>query len=163
MRAAVPRVYRSFAEFEREELRKLDTFHSSIDDMLDTAFAEELDFDDVTVRLRLLANDEERRFDGARVEKLEDLARVNGVRAVVEREDDAARVFRPANDRVGEHPEAEEEHAREDDRAVRGEACHRDDRRRRFRNDAADREPDTRERGRPEHDPRRRHRVPSTS
>jgi hypothetical protein len=48
MRSAFPRVYQSFAEFEREELRKLDRMSSSIDDMIDEAFAEELDFDDST-------------------------------------------------------------------------------------------------------------------
>jgi hypothetical protein len=44
MRAA-PRVYRSFEEFEREELRTLDKLHSTIDDMLDELFADELDFE----------------------------------------------------------------------------------------------------------------------
>jgi hypothetical protein len=48
MRAA--RVYRSFADFEREELRRLDTFSSSIDDMFDEMLHEELDFDEPTVR-----------------------------------------------------------------------------------------------------------------
>ena len=43
--AAFPRIYRSFAEFEREELRKLDSLHTTIDDMLDESFSEELDFD----------------------------------------------------------------------------------------------------------------------
>lgn len=45
MRAAFPRVYRSFQEFEREELRRLDTFSASLDDMLDDMFADELDFE----------------------------------------------------------------------------------------------------------------------
>ena len=31
---AVPKVYRSFEEFERDELRKLDGIHLSIDEML---------------------------------------------------------------------------------------------------------------------------------
>jgi hypothetical protein len=44
MRAS-PRVYRSFEEFEREELRTLDKLHTTIDDMLDELFAEELDFE----------------------------------------------------------------------------------------------------------------------
>ncbi len=48
-RAAMPRVYQSFADFEREELRKLDRMSSSIDDMIDEAFAEELDFDEKSV------------------------------------------------------------------------------------------------------------------
>jgi hypothetical protein len=42
---AVPKVYRSFEEFERDELRRLDGLHVSIDEMLDEMFAEELDFD----------------------------------------------------------------------------------------------------------------------
>jgi hypothetical protein len=41
MRAAFPRVYRSFEEFEREELHKLDA--TGIDDMLDEMFAEDLE------------------------------------------------------------------------------------------------------------------------
>jgi len=49
MRNAFPRVYRSFEEFEREELHKLDV-GGSIDDMLGEMFAEELDFDEDTVR-----------------------------------------------------------------------------------------------------------------
>jgi hypothetical protein len=44
MRSA-PRIYRSFEEFEREELRTLDKLHTTIDDMLDELFAEELDFE----------------------------------------------------------------------------------------------------------------------
>jgi hypothetical protein len=42
---AAPKVYRSFEEFERDELRKLDGVHVSIDDMLDEMFADELDFE----------------------------------------------------------------------------------------------------------------------
>ena len=42
---ALPKVYRSFEEFERDELRKLDTLHVSIDEMLDDMFADELDFE----------------------------------------------------------------------------------------------------------------------
>jgi len=42
---AAPKVYRSFEEFERDELRKLDGIHVSIDDMLDEMFADELDFE----------------------------------------------------------------------------------------------------------------------
>ncbi len=42
---ALPKVYRSFEEFERDELRKLDGLHVSIDDMLDEMFGEELDFE----------------------------------------------------------------------------------------------------------------------
>ena len=43
--AAFPKVYRSFEEFERDELRRLDGMHTSIDDMLDEMFADELDFE----------------------------------------------------------------------------------------------------------------------
>lgn len=42
---AFPKVYRSFEEFERDELRKLDGLHVSIDEMLDDMFGEELDFE----------------------------------------------------------------------------------------------------------------------
>ena len=42
--AAFPRVYRSFAEFERSELRKLDSLSTTVDDMLEERFSEELDF-----------------------------------------------------------------------------------------------------------------------
>jgi hypothetical protein len=42
--AAFPRVYRSFADFERDELRKLDSLRTTVDDMLDEAFSDELDF-----------------------------------------------------------------------------------------------------------------------
>ena len=45
MRSAMPRVYQSFEEFEREEIRKLDSMGSSIDDMLGEIFADELDFE----------------------------------------------------------------------------------------------------------------------
>jgi hypothetical protein len=41
-----PRVYRSFSEFEREELRKLDSLRTTVEDMLEERFNEELDFDD---------------------------------------------------------------------------------------------------------------------
>ena len=39
--SAFPRVYNSFAEFEREELRKLESLHLSVDDMLEERFAED--------------------------------------------------------------------------------------------------------------------------
>jgi len=42
---AFPKVYRSFEEFERDELRKLDGLHVSIDEMLDDMFSDELDFE----------------------------------------------------------------------------------------------------------------------
>lgn len=42
--SAFPRVYTSFSEFEREELRKLESLHTSVSDMVEERFAEELDF-----------------------------------------------------------------------------------------------------------------------
>ncbi len=42
---ALPKVYRSFEEFERDELRKLDGLSMSIDEMLDDMFHDELDFE----------------------------------------------------------------------------------------------------------------------
>jgi hypothetical protein len=39
------RIYRSFEEFEREELRRLETQGASVDEMIDTIFGEELDFE----------------------------------------------------------------------------------------------------------------------
>ena len=44
MRNGFPRVYKSFEEFEREELHRLD-MSAAIDDMLDEMFADELDFE----------------------------------------------------------------------------------------------------------------------
>jgi len=41
---AFPRIYQSFAEFERDELRKLDSLNTTVDDMVEERFAEELDF-----------------------------------------------------------------------------------------------------------------------
>ena len=42
--SSMPRVYTSFSEFEREELRKLESLHTSVSDMVEERFAEELDF-----------------------------------------------------------------------------------------------------------------------
>jgi hypothetical protein len=39
------RIYRTFEEFEREELRRTDGLSTSMDDMLGEMFAEELDLD----------------------------------------------------------------------------------------------------------------------
>jgi len=44
MSSEIARVYTSFAEFEREELRRLDSLHTSVDDLVEERFAEELDF-----------------------------------------------------------------------------------------------------------------------
>jgi hypothetical protein len=57
MRNAFPRVYKSFQEFEREELRKLDTA-STLDDMLDDLFADELDFDAPKGKSRRIGDDD---------------------------------------------------------------------------------------------------------
>ena len=38
------RIYGSFAEFEREELRKLDSLHTSVSDMVEERFSDDLDF-----------------------------------------------------------------------------------------------------------------------
>ena len=45
MRNLDQRIYRTFEEFEREELRRLDTVSASVDDIMDTALGEELDFE----------------------------------------------------------------------------------------------------------------------
>jgi hypothetical protein len=48
------RIYRTFEEFEREELRR-DGYMESVDDMMDSMFAGELDFEYLSSRRR---NDE---------------------------------------------------------------------------------------------------------
>jgi hypothetical protein len=40
--SAFPKIYRSFNEFERDELRKLDSLHTTVDDMLEESFSEDL-------------------------------------------------------------------------------------------------------------------------
>lgn len=42
--SSFPRVYGSFAEFERDELRKLDSLHTSVSDLVEERFSEDLDF-----------------------------------------------------------------------------------------------------------------------
>ena len=39
------RIYRTFEEFEREELRRMEAVGSSVDEMIDTIFGEELNFE----------------------------------------------------------------------------------------------------------------------
>ena len=39
------KTYRTFEEFEREELRRLDAVGNSVDEMIDTIFGEELELD----------------------------------------------------------------------------------------------------------------------
>jgi hypothetical protein len=43
MSSGFPRIYTSFAEFEREELRRLDSLHTSVDDLVEERFAEDLE------------------------------------------------------------------------------------------------------------------------
>jgi hypothetical protein len=45
MRNSDQKIYRTFEEFEREELRRMDTAGASVDEMIDTIFGEELDFE----------------------------------------------------------------------------------------------------------------------
>ena len=42
MANVIPRVYRSFEDFERSELRKLDHLYDSVDDMIDDMVLSEL-------------------------------------------------------------------------------------------------------------------------
>ncbi len=44
MRHDDQRIYRTFEEFEREELRRADGFGAYVDDMLGEMFAQEIDF-----------------------------------------------------------------------------------------------------------------------
>jgi hypothetical protein len=52
MSALFPKVYRSFSEFQRDELRKLDSLRTTVTDMLEERFAEELNFDNEQPRRR---------------------------------------------------------------------------------------------------------------
>ena len=52
MSAGFPRIYKSFAEFEREEMRKIDSLRTTVDDMMEEKFSEELDFDEPRGRKR---------------------------------------------------------------------------------------------------------------
>lgn len=46
--SAFPRIYRSFAEFERDELRRLDSLHTTVADLLEERFSEETSlFDEI--------------------------------------------------------------------------------------------------------------------
>ena len=56
--ARAARIYRSYEDFERDELRTLDRFQVSIDEMLDEMFAEELDFDGTTKKKSARDDDE---------------------------------------------------------------------------------------------------------
>jgi hypothetical protein len=59
MRHNDQRIYRTFEEFEREELRKADGFSSYMDEMLGDMFAEELDFDFKSSRKAAYDDDDE--------------------------------------------------------------------------------------------------------
>jgi hypothetical protein len=52
------RIYRTFEEFEREELRR-DGYFESVDDMIDDMFAGELDFGDGESRRARSRDDDE--------------------------------------------------------------------------------------------------------
>ncbi len=56
-------MYRTFEEFEREELRRADSIASTVEDLLDTMLSEELDFDATAARQprrsQIAADDEE--------------------------------------------------------------------------------------------------------
>jgi len=54
-------IYRTFEEFEREELRRADAIGGAVESLFDEGFAEEIDFDATSVRLsrRDDADDEE--------------------------------------------------------------------------------------------------------
>ncbi len=58
MRYADQKIYRTFEEFEREELRRADGFGAYMDEMLGEMFAEELDFESKSSR-RNAADDED--------------------------------------------------------------------------------------------------------
>ncbi len=42
--SGIPRMYSSFAEFERDELRRLESLHTSVDDLVEERFSDDLDF-----------------------------------------------------------------------------------------------------------------------
>ena len=52
------KIYRTFEEFEREELRR-DVSGGSVDELLDQMFAGELDFDSANTRRSKAADDDE--------------------------------------------------------------------------------------------------------
>ncbi len=53
------KTYRTFEEFEREELRRMDAAGGSVDEMIDTIFAEELDLEGVSGRRNSYNDDDE--------------------------------------------------------------------------------------------------------
>ena len=59
MKNSDQRIYRTFEEFEREELRRMEAVGSSVDEMIDTIFGEELDFEAPAGRRKSAWDDEE--------------------------------------------------------------------------------------------------------
>jgi hypothetical protein len=53
------RTYRTFEEFEREEIRRMDAVGNSMDEMIDTVFGEELDLDFSAGKSRVSADDDD--------------------------------------------------------------------------------------------------------
>jgi hypothetical protein len=53
------KIYRTFEEFEREELRRADGMSAVVDDMIHDMFAQELDFDSRSSRRSILDEDED--------------------------------------------------------------------------------------------------------
>jgi hypothetical protein len=53
------RIYRTFDEFEREELRRVDGLSAGVDDMLGQMFATELDFEPKASRRAVDDDDED--------------------------------------------------------------------------------------------------------
>jgi len=59
MRHSDQRIYRTFEEFEREELRRADGMSAYMDDMLNDMFAEELGFEPRSGRHYAVDDDED--------------------------------------------------------------------------------------------------------
>jgi hypothetical protein len=59
MRHSDQRIYRTFEEFEREELRRADGMSAYMDDMLNDMFAEELGFEPRSGRRYAVDDDED--------------------------------------------------------------------------------------------------------
>ena len=53
------KTYRTFEEFEREELRRMDTVGHSVEEMIDTIFGEELDIECLGEGRRVCSGDDE--------------------------------------------------------------------------------------------------------
>jgi hypothetical protein len=53
------KTYRTFEEFEREELRRMDAVGNSVDEMIDTIFGEELDLECVSAKRRSAVDEDD--------------------------------------------------------------------------------------------------------